>query len=43
VAVLADVMEEKMSVEHARDVYGVVIAGSPPAIDVAATARRHRR
>ncbi|HEY2865071.1 MAG TPA: hydantoinase B/oxoprolinase family protein [Casimicrobiaceae bacterium] len=43
VAVLADVMEEKMSVEHARDVYGVVIAGSPPAIDVAATARRHQR
>jgi N-methylhydantoinase B len=38
-AVLADVIEEKMSVEHARDVYGVVISGTPPNIDRVATAR----
>ena len=39
-AVLADVLEEKMSVEHARDAYGVVVPGAPPGVDVAATARR---
>lgn len=39
-AVLADVLEEKMSVEHARDAYGVVITGTPPGIDSVATARR---
>jgi len=38
-AVLADVLEEKMSVEHARDVYGVVFSGSPPDIDLVATSR----
>ena len=31
-AVLADVLEEKISVAHAREVYGVLIAGDPPAI-----------
>jgi N-methylhydantoinase B len=38
-AVLADVREEKMSVEHARDAYGVVISGAPPSVDVVATAQ----
>jgi len=38
-AVLADVLEEKMSIAHARERYGVVIAGEPPAVDAAATAR----
>ena len=38
-AVLADVVAEKLSVEHACDAYGVVIAGSPPGVDHAATAR----
>lgn len=43
-AVLDDVLEEKMSVEHARNAYGVVISGCPPAVDYAATGRgqRHR-
>jgi N-methylhydantoinase B len=36
-AVLADVVEQKMSLAHARDAYAVVIAGTPPAIDEAAT------
>lgn len=39
-AVLADVIAEKMSVEHALDAYGVVITGSPPRIDAAATTQR---
>jgi N-methylhydantoinase B len=38
-AVLADVVAEKLSVAKARDVYGVVIAGTPPCIDRDATAR----
>ena len=42
-AVLADVLEEKLSVEHAREAYGVVITGSPPAIDVAATVKLRQR
>jgi len=37
-AVLADVLEEKITVAHARDAYGVVIAGTPHAVDAAATA-----
>jgi hypothetical protein len=37
--VLADVLEDKMSVEHAREAYGVVIAGTSPVIDFAATQR----
>ena len=43
-AVLDDVLEEKMSVEHARNAYGVVISGCPLAVDYAATGRgqRHR-
>jgi N-methylhydantoinase B len=36
-AVLADVLEDKMSIEHARDAYGVVIAGEPPVVDQEAT------
>ncbi len=31
-AVLADVLEEKMTVTHAREVYGVLIDGNPPTI-----------
>ncbi len=31
-AVLADVVEEKMTVAHARDVYGVIVGGEPPAV-----------
>jgi N-methylhydantoinase B len=38
-AVLADVLEEKMSIAHARERYGVVIAGEPPSVDAEATAR----
>ena len=37
-AVLADVLEEKISPDHARSAYGVVITGDPPAIDAMATA-----
>ncbi len=36
-AVLDDVIEQKMSLEHARVAYGVVITGTPPAVDAAAT------
>jgi N-methylhydantoinase B len=39
-AVLADVLEGKMSIAHARRAYGVVIAGDPPAVDRAATQAR---
>jgi hypothetical protein len=35
--VLDDVREEKISVAHARAAYGVIIAGDPPAVDVAQT------
>ena len=38
-AVLHDVREEKMTVEHARAAYGVAIGGKPHAIDEAETAR----
>lgn len=37
--VLADVLDDKLSPQRAAAAYGVVIAGSPPAIDAAATAR----
>ncbi len=37
-AVLADVREEKITSAHARDAYGVVVAGTPPVVDAAATA-----
>jgi N-methylhydantoinase B len=44
-AVLADLLEDKVTAAHAREAYGVVIGGDPPAVDVAATAalraRRH--
>jgi N-methylhydantoinase B/oxoprolinase/acetone carboxylase alpha subunit len=42
-AVLMDVLEDKMSVEHAREAYGVVIGGAPPAVDTEATRRRRAR
>jgi N-methylhydantoinase B len=42
-AVLDDVVEQKMSVDHAREAYGVVIAGTPPHVDVAATAALRAR
>lgn len=43
-AVLSDVIEERVSIEHAREAYGVVIApGDPPKIDVEATARLRKR
>ena len=38
-AVLHDVCEEKMTVEHARVAYGVVVAGTPLAVDDLATAQ----
>jgi len=38
-AVLADLREEKVTADHARTAYGVVIAGDPPAVDQAATAK----
>jgi N-methylhydantoinase B len=37
-AVLEDVIEEKMSIDHAKAAYGVVISTSPLAVDEAATA-----
>ena len=36
-AVLNDVIEQKVSLAHARDAYGVVIGGSPLQIDRLAT------
>jgi N-methylhydantoinase B len=39
-AVLDDVLEQKITPRHARDAYGVVIAGNPPAVDVAETQQR---
>ena len=42
-AVLRDVIEEKMSVAHARDAYGVAVAGSPPEVDAAGTAALRAR
>ena len=36
-SVLEDVLEEKLSIERARAAYGVVIEGSPPRVDEAAT------
>lgn len=38
VAVLEDVIEEKMSIDHAKAAYGVVISTNPFAVDEAATA-----
>ncbi len=38
-AVLHDVREEKMTIAHARDAYGVVLAGMPLAVDASATHR----
>jgi len=40
--VLADVVDEKISVAHAREAYGVVIVGEPPRIDATATAAARR-
>jgi len=31
-AVLLDVLEEKMTIAHAREAYGVEIAGDPPSL-----------
>jgi len=43
-AVLDDVIEEKITASHARTAYGVVVAGTPPRVDVEATrARRVQR
>ncbi|MEP7329181.1 MAG: hydantoinase B/oxoprolinase family protein [Betaproteobacteria bacterium] len=39
VAVLDDVREGKMSVEHARSAYAVALSGAPPQVDYAETAR----
>jgi N-methylhydantoinase B len=36
-AVCRDVLEQKMTLPHAREAYGVVIAGAPPKVDSAAT------
>jgi N-methylhydantoinase B len=36
-AVLADLLEDKITAEHAREAYGVVIAGDPAVVDVDAT------
>ena len=41
-AVLDDVREEKMSLAHAREHYGVVIGGNPLAVDAEATAELRR-
>ncbi len=42
-AVLDDVLEEKMTICHARTAYGVVIGGNPLAVDEAQTARLRAR
>ena len=42
-AVLDDVREEKISVSHAREAYGVVIADSPMEVDVERTQSERRR
>ncbi len=42
-AVLDDVLEEKMSIGHARAAYGVVITGNPLVVDEAQTARLRAR
>ena len=42
-AVLDDILEDKMSVEHAREAYGVAIAGDPLEVDLEETARLRRR
>ena len=36
--VLDDLLEQKITAAHAREAYGVVIAGAPPQVDQAATA-----
>ncbi len=41
-AVLADVREEKLTAQHARDAYGVVIVEPGPVVDVAATTALRR-
>jgi N-methylhydantoinase B len=41
--VLADVLDERLSIERARNAYGVVITGDPPAVDVEATRRERAR
>jgi len=38
-AVLADVVEERLTADYARDVYGVVLDGTPLRVDSAATER----
>ena len=42
-AVLADVLEDKMSIEHARSAYGVVVSGSPPTVDRRETEKLRNR
>ena len=42
-AVLRDVRLEKVTSGHARDSYGVVIAGDPPAVDPTATTELRER
>ena len=42
-AVLRDVIEDKMSVAHARDAYGVVLVGLPLTVDEGATSTLRRK
>jgi N-methylhydantoinase B len=42
-AVLDDVREEKMTIGHAREAYGVVVGGYPLAVDAVQTAVLRRR
>jgi N-methylhydantoinase B len=42
-AVLDDIREERFTADYARDVYGVVISGEPPAIDADATKMLRRK
>jgi N-methylhydantoinase B len=42
-AVLADVLEQKMTREHARDVYGVALVGDPATLDERETANLRQR
>jgi N-methylhydantoinase B len=40
--VLDDVLDGKVGAEAARELYGVVVSGEPPAVDEAATAALRR-
>jgi N-methylhydantoinase B len=42
-AVLNDVLEQKISIQHAQDAYGVVVTGEPPTLDYVKTLQLRSR